>query len=79
MKVSHELTPQQREQVDRIEDILKGAATVEIHRLAELLASEENGNSSDRWSSSSVTSCWGWANGHLMPLLMGGKGLKVRA
>jgi hypothetical protein len=43
MDVTRELTDQQREQADRIEDILKGAAAVEIRRMAELLASKENG------------------------------------
>lgn len=43
MEVTHELNAQQREQADRIEDILKGAAAIEIRRMAELLASKENG------------------------------------
>lgn len=37
------LTPDQQTEADRIEDILKGAASVEIRRMAELLASKENG------------------------------------
>lgn len=37
------LTPDQQVEADRIEDILKGAASVEIRRMAELLASKENG------------------------------------
>jgi hypothetical protein len=37
------LTPDQHTQADRIEDILRGAASVEIRRMAELLASKENG------------------------------------
>ena len=37
------LTADQQAEADRIEDILKGAASVEIRRIAELLASKENG------------------------------------
>jgi hypothetical protein len=43
MEVTRELTAQQREQADRIEDLLKGAAAVEIRRIAELMASKKNG------------------------------------
>jgi hypothetical protein len=43
MEVTRELTAEQLEQADRIEDILKGAASVEIRRMAELMASKENG------------------------------------
>lgn len=37
------LTADQQAEADRIEEILKGAASVEIRRIAELLASKENG------------------------------------
>lgn len=37
------LTIEQKSEADHIEDILKGAASVEIRRMAELLASKENG------------------------------------
>jgi len=43
MDVTRELSAEQRAQADRIEDILKGAAAVEIRRMAELLASKSNG------------------------------------
>jgi hypothetical protein len=37
-----DLTPQQEAEAQRIEDNLKAAATVEIRRIARLLASKEN-------------------------------------
>ena len=43
MDVTCQLSPEQRAEADRIEDILKGAAAVEIRRIAELMASKQNG------------------------------------
>lgn len=39
-----ELTPQQEEEARRIEDVMRGAATLEFRRMARLLASRENRN-----------------------------------
>jgi len=42
-KNTNTLTADKQTEADRIEEILKGAASVEIRRMAELLASKENG------------------------------------
>ena len=42
-KNTNTLTADQQTEADRIEDLLRGAASVEIRRMAELLANKENG------------------------------------